>query len=85
MSIVREAFSIEIKEKNSTYYKFFDDDFKNAEKRAVAFVRKEIFLSALIYDKEDLVALIRWDENLEQTVCALTLYGKCKGYDSVEP
>ena len=43
MSDEKKAFSIEIEEGNSAYYKFFEDDFKNAEERAEEFVQKGIY------------------------------------------
>jgi len=84
MSDEKKAFSIEIEEGNSAYYKFFEDDFKNAEERAEEFVQKGIYFSALIYDRDDLVELIRWDENLGQIVYILNSYGKFKGYEIIE-
>lgn len=85
MSDEKKAFSVDIEEGDSTYHKFYDDDFKNAEERTEAFVQKGISFSALIYDSEDLVELIKWDENLDQIVYILTSYGKYKGYEIVEP
>ena len=85
MSNGKKAYSIEIKEGDSTYYQCHEDDFKNAEKRAAEFVHKGIYFSSLIYDSEDLIELIRWDENLDQIVYILTSYGKFKGYEIVEP
>jgi hypothetical protein len=84
MSDEKKAFSIEIVEGGSIYYKFFEDDFKNAEERADEFVQKGIDYSASIYDTDDLVELIRWDEDLDQIVYILTSYGKFKGYDIVK-
>jgi hypothetical protein len=84
MSDEKKAFFIEIVEGGSIYYKFFEDDFKNAEERADEFVQKGIDYSASIYDTDDLVELIRWDEDLDQIVYILTSYGKFKGYDIVK-
>lgn len=81
----KKAFSVEIEEKNLTYYRFFEDDFKQSEKRAEEFVAKGIQFSAFIYDREDLVELIRWDENSGQIIYILTSYGKFKGYEIIEP
>ena len=81
----KKAFSIEIEKGDSEYYRFFEDDFKNAEERADEFVQKGTAYSALIYDTEDLVELIKWDENLDQIVYILTSYGRFKGYEIVEP
>jgi hypothetical protein len=85
MSDEKKAFSIDIEEGDSTYHKFYDDDFKSAQERAEEFVEKGTNFSALIYDKEDLVELIKWDENLDQIVYILTSYGSYKGYEIVEP
>ena len=85
MSVEKKAFSIEIFEGGSIYYKFFEDDFKNAEERADEFVQKGTDYSASIYDTDDLVELIRWDEDLDQIVYILTSYGKFRGYDVVKP
>lgn len=84
MSDEKKAFSIEIEEGYSAYYKFFEDDFKNAEARADGFVQKGIDFSAWIYDRDDLVELIRWDKSLDQIIYILTSYGKYKGYDIVK-
>jgi len=85
MSEGKKAFSIEIEEKDSTNYKYFEDDFKKAEELADKIVQRGIYFSALIYEREDLVELIKWDENLDQIVYILTSYGKFKGYEIVEP
>ena len=59
MSDGEKAFSIGIKEKNLTYYRFFEDDLKQSEKRAEEFVAKGIHVSALIYAQEDLVEYMK--------------------------
>ena len=79
------SFNNEIEEKDSINYKYFEDDFKKAEELADKSVQKGIYFSALIYDREDLVELIKWDENLDQIVYILTSYRKSKGYEIVEP
>lgn len=85
MSDEKKAFAIEIEEGDSTYQQFSDDDFKSAQARAEEYVEKKPNFSALIYDREDLVELIKWDENLDQIVYILTSYGRFTGYEIVEP
>ena len=37
-----KAYSVEVFEEGNSYYHFFEDDFKNAEKRALEFVEKGV-------------------------------------------
>lgn len=80
-----KKFSVEISEGGCMYYQFSDDDFARIEDRAEEFVEKSIAFSASIYDTEDLVEIIRWDEYREEIVYILSYYGKLKGYRIAVP
>lgn len=60
----KKAYSIEVFEEGIMYYQFFEDDFKYAEKRALEFVQKGMSFSAWIHDREDVVEIVKWDEDL---------------------
>ena len=65
-------------------YRFEDSDFKSAISRAEEFVKKSSSFSAVVYEDNDALVLVKWDKRMKQIVYILTSNGKEKGFDIVE-
>jgi hypothetical protein len=80
-----KKYSVEISEDHSIYYQFSETKFRHAELRAEEFVRKGITFSASIFEGDDLIETIRWDEERCEIVYILSYYGRLCGYRLLPP
>ena len=80
-----KKYSVEISEGRCLYYQFSEIVFRHAELRAEEFVTKGITFSASIYEGEDLIETIKWDEERREIVYILSYFGRLCGYKFSSP
>jgi hypothetical protein len=69
---------------NLKLFRFEDSDFRSAVARAEEFVKKGRSYSAVVYEDDTALIMVKWDKKLKEIVYILTSHGKKKGFDIVE-